>query len=75
LTASAGLQALTDAEKDAEFEAEASLFEDDNADIPESHPFQRKSLNYSDGEIRPLHSLTLRGSLGAVARRLTLQRS
>jgi uncharacterized sporulation protein YeaH/YhbH (DUF444 family) len=34
--ASAGrLQALTDAEKDGEFEAEVSLFEDDNADIPE----------------------------------------
>ena len=46
------LQALAAAEKDAQFEAEVSLFEDDNADIPESHPFQRKSLNYSDGEIR-----------------------
>src|SRR5580700_6324461 len=44
------LQALMDAKRDAEFEAEISLFEDHNADIPRS--FQRKSLNYSDGEIR-----------------------
>ena|SRR5580692_5917297 len=34
--ASAGrLQALMDAKRDAEFEAEISLFEDHNADIPE----------------------------------------
>jgi hypothetical protein len=30
------LQALTDAKRDAEFEAEISLFEDHNADIPEA---------------------------------------
>jgi len=35
-----------DAKGDAEFEAEASLFEDHNADIPTR--LQRKSLNYAD---------------------------
>jgi hypothetical protein len=51
-----------DAKRDAEFEAEVSLFEDHNADIPDPILSARESLNHSTVEIRwggrPLHVLT-----------------